>query len=42
MIPGFATNGAPLWARGQDACLVICGPRVRAHPVAHVCGKAVR
>ena len=30
---GFTRNSAPLWARGQDAFLVILGPRVQAQPV---------
>ena len=32
-IPEFTINSAPLWARGQDAFLIILGPRVLAHPV---------
>ena len=30
--PGFTRNSAPLWARGQDAFLVIQGSRVQAQP----------
>ena len=32
-IPGFTRNSPPLWARGQDAFLVIYGVRVQAHLV---------
>ena len=30
-IPGLLQYSAPLWARGQDAFLVILGARVQAH-----------
>ena len=35
--PGLTRNSAPLWARGQDAFLVIRGSRVRSQPLTIVC-----
>ena len=37
MTPGFTRNSAPLWARGQDAFLVIRRLRVQSQPAAIVC-----
>ena len=35
--PGFTRNSAPLWARGQDAFLVIRGSRVQAQLATQEC-----
>ena len=37
MTPGFMRSSAPLWVSGQDAFLIIRGPRVQAPPTAIVC-----
>ena len=37
MTPGFTRNSSPIWARGQDAFLVIRRLRVQSQPAAIVC-----
>ena len=38
---GFPRNSAPLWARGQDACLALRGTRDRSRPAAIFACKVI-